>query len=244
MDPEAPEGVTITGDSNLLELIGKTAVNGTLTLDQIEWIQPSQDLIIKIGAPKIEALEHGTHDTTYVINLNAEQFSVEANVGLVILSGNVERLNVESKLATINASSLKANNATVNISSRGSATVNVSNKLETQLDEDASLKLFTEPKVITGNYQAPQTATAPVEIPDYISFKIKNNSWNRRNFYVEGPNQDGSSFSYGFPIMPGFSRAERWTVGTKIYLDKAVGKGKLLHTVTAQDEGATIKLFQ
>ncbi|MDC7996610.1 GIN domain-containing protein [Gilvibacter sediminis] len=244
IDPEGPEGMTITGDSNLLDLIGKNVEAGTLTLDQLEWIQPSQDLIIKIGARKIKSLEHGTHDTTYVLNLSAEQFKVEANVGRVILSGAVKMLHIDSKLATINAADLKAENARVTISSRGEAVVNVSGELQTQLDDDATLSLFRQPKIITGNYQAPQTAAVTTEVPEYISFRIKNNSWNRQNFYVEGPNQDGSNFSYGFPIMPGFSRAERWTVGTKIYLDKTLGKGKLLHTVTAQDEGTTVKLFQ
>lgn len=78
---------------------------------------------------------------------------------------------------------------------------------------------------------------------NWISFKIKNNSWNRNNFYVVGPKADGTRFSYGFPMMPGKVKKERWTVGTKIYRVNKVGFRKLLVTIKADDQGKTVKLF-
>ncbi|MHA7057317.1 hypothetical protein ACWGOQ_0008875 [Aquimarina sp. M1] len=50
----------------------------------------------------------------------------------------------------------------------------------------------------------------------YIKFVIRNNSMTRNHFFVEGPNPDGSKFSYGFPMMPQATRKENWTTGTKV----------------------------
>lgn len=244
IDPTASSGITITGDSNLIPLIGKKVTNGMLTLDQNQWIKSSQDLIIKIGAPAIKTLIHGTHDQTYLINLNQEELSVSANVGEVILVGKVTNFKLESKIADVNAAGLEAQNATVRITGRGSALVNVKGSLDTDLNKNANLKLFTQPAKITGNYDQSKNTTTARPGLEFVSFTLKNNSWNRHNFYVEGPNSDGSSFSYGFPIMPGFTRAERWSVGTKVYLSKALGKRKLLHTVSEVDQDAVIKLFK
>ena len=52
IDASLKEGMTITADSNLQSLIGKEIEGGTLTLDQVEWIKPSQDIIIKIECTK------------------------------------------------------------------------------------------------------------------------------------------------------------------------------------------------
>lgn len=78
----------------------------------------------------------------------------------------------------------------------------------------------------------------------YIDIKIKNNSLNRNHFEVRGPKQDGSYFGYGFPMMPGASKKERWTVGTTVYRVNRVGLRKLLVTLTTEDAGKTVKLFE
>lgn len=244
IDPSAKEGMTITADSNLQALIGKEIAAGTLTLDQVEWIQPSQDIIISIGAPELKEVIHGTHDKTSVINLDQSRIDVTANVGEVVLSGKVEQLYINSKLAAVNAADLIAQNAEVVISGRGTVNVNVQQTLNTDLDKNAELKLVNEPATITGNYKPSVNTRKTNPNLSYVSFTLKNNSWNRNNFYVVGPNPDGSSFSYGFPIMPGAKRAERWSVGTKVYLDKRLGKRELLYTVIAADEGAVVKLFE
>ncbi|BDD01103.1 hypothetical protein [Persicobacter psychrovividus] len=79
--------------------------------------------------------------------------------------------------------------------------------------------------------------------PKYIKFKIKNNSKERRQFFVKGPKPDGGKFSYGFP-MEGFEeRDENWTVGTKIYIVQEMGKRKFIRKIEAMDEGNTVPLF-
>jgi len=70
IDQNAPEGMTISTDSNLFDHIDKETVDNTLYLDQKKWISPSQDAIITIGAPNLKRVETGTHDLTKIINVN------------------------------------------------------------------------------------------------------------------------------------------------------------------------------
>lgn len=70
IDQSATEFLSITADENLLDLIDRDLEDGKLHLDQKEWISPSQDIIISIGAPNLRLVETGTHDITRIINLN------------------------------------------------------------------------------------------------------------------------------------------------------------------------------
>ena len=54
IDQSAEEGMTITMDSNLFDKIDTEVVDKTLHLDQLKWVQPSQEVIIKIGAPNLK----------------------------------------------------------------------------------------------------------------------------------------------------------------------------------------------
>ncbi|MEM9931609.1 MAG: hypothetical protein AAF840_17515, partial [Bacteroidota bacterium] len=51
VDMQAPAGLTITADDNLLSLINLEMEEESLTLVQMEWIQSKKPIIIKIGAP-------------------------------------------------------------------------------------------------------------------------------------------------------------------------------------------------
>ena len=44
-------------------------------------------------------------------------------------------------------------------------------------------------------------------------------------------------------MMPGISKKERWTVGTKVYKVNKIGLRKLLVKIKAEDAGKTVKLF-
>ena len=114
-----------------------------------------------------------------------------------------------------------------------------------ELNTRARLEYVIEPKKIIGERL---NAVARVNKAEFIKAKfidigIKNNSWNRRHFVVIGPKKDGSSFSYGFSLMPGSVKKERWTVGTKVYRKNSVGVKKLLVTIKAADEEKTVNLF-
>lgn len=241
MDQEA--GITITGESNLIDLIRRKERRGVLLLDQKKWIEPTQELIIKIGAPGLRELEMGTHDKTVVTNIRGDIFKVEAPIGEVVLKGEVDQLRIKAKMGRVDASELTSETAIVKIKSDGEAIVNASGFVECDLDEDSRfVNVNTTSKTSDCENHNPQDRVMDNSIK-YINLKIKNNSLGRKHFAVVGPKPDGRKFSYGFPLMPLQSKKERWTVGTKIYRENSKGKRTLLVTLTAEDENETVKLF-
>lgn len=245
IDNAAKSEMAITTDANLFELIDKEIVDSVLDLNQLKWIAASQKIIIKIGAPNLKRVESGTHGFTEIINLNNTSLNVIAPVGNIKISGKTNQLNLGIELATIDASKVNAENARVNIWSSGKAIVNVKNELFTILDEDARIEVLNVPKSLKGDLKTINSKKETLKNVSlkWIRFKIKNNSWNRNHFYVVGPKKDGSKFSYGFPMMPGTTRKENWSVGTKIYKVNSFGLRKLLVKIKPEDEGKIVKLL-
>lgn len=245
IDQSKEESITITTDSNLLDYIDKEVVNGTLHLDQKEWISPSENAKIVIGAPNIRIVESGTHDITRIINLNNDYIQILAPIGKIFLEGKTKELRIGAEMASVNASNLIAENASIDIWSRGSVKVRVTDELTTNLNKNAKLEVLNTPKKIKGDIKKIASNTKKIKNPDakFIKFKIKNNSITRNHFYVVGPKQDGSRFSYGFPMMPQAIRKENWTVGTKVYKVSILGKRKLLITIKPENENTTVALF-
>ena len=250
IDQSATEGMIITTDSNLFDLIDKEVVGNTLHLDQKKWITPSQDAVIVIGAPRVKNVETGTHDVTKIININNDHLSIMAPIGAIKLEGKTKELRLGVELAKIDATNLVAEKAFVNIWSWGAAKVNVVNSLSGKVSNSGKLVYVNTPKNI--NVKATKegkivsiNAIDEIKNPEatYISFKIKNNSINRNHFVVVGPKPDGSKFGYGFPMMPYSTKKERWTIGTKVYKVSKIGLRKLVVTIEPKDEGKIIKLF-
>lgn len=236
--------MSITADSNLFPYIGRDINDGILQLDQVEWIRASQDIEITIGLSDLKKVIQGTHDQTFITGLDQKKFSLEAPIGKLSLEGSVEKLELILKGSKVKADQLVAQNAKVVMTSWSKASVNVIDTLETQLSPKAKLELVNSPKLVIGDNPKLATNQPTATGASYIDIKIKNNSWNRNKFVVEGPNPSGSTFSYGFAIMPGLSKQERWTVGTKVYKENRMGKRTLLVTLTQADDGQTIKLFK
>jgi len=245
IDQAAKEGMTITADENIFEHIDTEVLDGELHLTQLKWIQPSKKIIIKIGAPNLERVEKGTHETLEIININKDYLNVMAFIGKVNISGKVTQFNLGIENGEINASKLKATNVRANIWGYGKATVFAENKIYSIIKKDGKLILVNTPKYLKGDTKKALRKTKQLKNLDiaWIRFKIKNNSWNRNQFFVVGPKQDGSKFSYGFPMMPKATRKENWSVGTKIYKVNKLGLRKLLVKIKAEDEGKTVKLF-
>lgn len=245
VDLAEEEGMTIEMDENLFDKIDTEVLDGRLDLSQLKWIQPSQKIIIKIGAPRLKRVVQDTHGTLRVLNVNNETIQITAPLGKVIVSGQTEDLRLAIENGEVDASELNADKARVNIWGWGKAKVFVENELFTKLSEDAKLEMINQPNKLSGDTQRflrKKRASSNQEIK-WISFKIKNNSWNRNHFVVVGPKQNGGRFSYGFPMMPGLSKKERWTVGTKVYKVNKIGLRKLLVTIKAEDEGKVVQLF-
>ena len=215
-------------------------------LKQLKWVQPSQQVIIKIGAPNLKVVEKGTHKTLRITNVNNDYLKLIALVGKVIVEGKTKQFNIDVENGKVDASKLIAENAKVTIWGSGKAKVYVENEIYSTLKNNARLELVNIPKKIRGDRKKSLTKIKNESYSElkWINFKIKNNSWNRNNFVVIGPKKDGSKFSYGFPMMPGKIKKERWSIGTKVYKVNRAGMKKLLITIKPENKSQTIKLFK
>ena len=250
IDASSAESLTITTDANLFDLIEKKVVNDTLHLDQKKWISPSNKPIIKIGAPQLIGIIQGTHDLTRIKNINSQLFTIQAEVGKIILQGKTEQLNVISEQSTIDATNLIAKKVIATINGWGVCKVNVTDRLEAEVSNGGSIYYLEKPlKLIAHNKEDGKIGSLTEkdkivnEEAKYITIKLKNNSWNRHHLQVIGPKQDGTNFGYGFAMMPWSTKEETWTVGTKIYKVNELGLKKLLVTLTAENENNLVKLF-
>ncbi|MEO1030474.1 MAG: DUF2807 domain-containing protein [Bacteroidota bacterium] len=250
IDQSAEESLTITTDENLLNFIDREIIDGKLYLGQKEWISPSKDIIITIGAPNLKRVESGTHDTTKVINLDNDYLEIMAPIGNIIVEGKTKELRIGAELAKVNASKTEAETVYVNLWSWGHVSVNPIQKLWADVSNDGKLVYQSKPeefKVKTKNggqtYALEETTMIKNPEAEFINFKIQNNSNNRHQFFVVGPKPDGTKFSYGFPMMPNAKRRENWSVGTKVYKVNSLGFRKLLITIKKEDEGKVVALF-
>ncbi len=249
LDYSAKESMTITADENVIKYMGRKFKNGKLTLDQIKWIEPSKNPTIVIGTPNLKKIYQGTHSSTYITNINSNRLSIKGNVGKVFASGSCKEIRVNVSGTSVDLSNTKIEEADISIDGNGTVTLGKVNMLDTDLERNSNLVLLYEPNEYLGNSEKNINENIndrdffPNSDLKFIQFKIKNNSWSRNHFYVVGPKKDGSTFSYGFPMMPGFSKSEKWSVGTKIYQEGKMGNRKLLVTITAEDKGTVVNLF-
>jgi hypothetical protein len=251
IDCEGPEQLTITVDKNLLGSINTEVENGLLVLKQKEWIQPSAQIKITIGAPNLERVQQSTHETTRLRNINRNAFQATALVGKLILEGTAQTLSAAAKIGTVDARSLRTENVNVNIWGRGNVLLDAPQKISGEVNDNGQVVYNKEPasttvKTQNGGKLISTAEKAAQVLPEarFIKFKVKNNSTNRINCYVVGPKPDGSQFSYGFPLMPGQSRSKDWSIGSKVYRVTGLGTRILLREITAADEGQVVKLYQ
>ena len=245
IDAALKNGIFITADNNLLDLIDTEVVDGKLRLDQKKWIQPSQRMKITIGAPEIKRIQLETNDQVNVININSKRINTMALNGTILLEGMAETLSIGAENGIVDARSLNTKEVIVNIWGMGKAQFDTAELLDAKLSDEAELQYNTKPARIKGNISkamANSETRKNVEVR-YIDFKIRNNSKNRHNFYVVGPKPDGRKFSYGFPMMPGAVRKENWTTGTKVFKVSGLGIKKLLITIDEEAENNTVDLF-
>lgn len=239
---------TISIDENLLNKVDRTLdENGQLTLVQTEWIQPSQRIKIRIGAPDLERVQQEVHETVVVENLDRESFSSMAILGRIELYGKVTRHQAAGEIGYTDARGLETQAVTLNLWDRGRMDLGMVKDIRGKVAEDgiviyrgtADIKTSGKGQVLSAN------ASANVKNPEarFINFELKNNSINRINCYVVGPKPDGSKFSYGFPMNPGQTREKNWSIGSKVYRVTAIGTRKLLLEIIAEDEGEKVHLY-
>lgn len=236
IDMDKEPSLSITIDENLIQYVDKEVRNGILHVDQLEWIQSKMPVYIKIGGKGITKLKQTSHSKTNLRNIDQPSLTIDAEVGNIILDGRVRELMVKVNTATVNAEDLSAETANLTFESWGTIRTNVSGDVKVKNEENG--KLFLNGKTV-GKQQ--ESYDEPVR---FIEFVLKNNSGNRHQFYVVGPKPDGSSFSYGFPMMPNQKRDKNWTNGTKVYKVNNLGMRKLVKTISLEDEGKTVDIFE
>jgi hypothetical protein len=239
----------ITVDQNLLADIEMSVRKNTLVLDQKEWINPSSQVKIYIGAPDLINIEQSTHQTTTILNIDKEVFSAYAEVGEIVLKGNATRLNASVETGDILAEGLAVSTVHVEGRSWGKIKLGSAEKITGSIkdngrlsyqNDDAKIEVRTDEngKISLDN----EKENKPNVDAKYIDIKLKNNSLTFINAYVIGPKPNGRFFSYGFNLFPGQVKEERWTVGTKIYRETKRGARQLLREIAGSDEDQLVKI--
>ncbi|MEM9051406.1 MAG: DUF2807 domain-containing protein [Bacteroidota bacterium] len=240
--------VVVKANENILPLIKVQEKQGTLYIGSDEWIEnATRDIVIHV--PFLHEYIHSGWGRVDVTNLNSEHFTIEASSGSIYLEGEVDLLKVKNTgSGSIKLKGLK--NRYLEVYQTGSSSLNVFASDTVFIERNEGVIVYAgEPVIIKaddlddGMVQSQSDFERSNNDPIYIDAKVKNNSDEKRDYFIKGP--ANASFSYGFPMKPGSSRAERVPVGTKIYQVNALGmKTKLLVEFTASDDGETIKLYK
>ncbi len=245
--PSEQPYLKISAQENILNYITKAVNNDTLMLQQKEWIRPSKEISVVIGIPSLHSIQLTSWSTVVADAINEDSLSVQANIGAIKLEGKVKVLNINTKQANIIAGKLNADNGTIKASGYAQLQLNITKKAVLDLDvRKVKVTWIRKPEIIIGDYPGAKDISEKSSYLNdrFIKLSIKNNSWNRHQFYVEGPKPDQTTFSYGFPMMPGQKRKENWSIGTKVYQLKSSGQKILVCEITADNEGKVVDLFK
>lgn len=248
VDLAAPAGLTITVEKNLLPYLNLTVTGGQLDLRQLEWVEATTPIIIKIGAPDLERVENWVHTTLKVTNLSGQNFRATAFLGQIELDGQLEEVSLSGESGTIDARRLSVPLVNLNLWDRGEILLGQPERIEGIIKSEG--KVIYEkgnPRVSTtgGGEVVSREEASTVRNPEarFISFKLKNNSLQRIHCLVKGPKPDGGNFGYGFALNPLERRAKDWSVGSKLYQVLQQGGRKLLLEIKPEDEGKVVELF-
>ena len=189
--------VRIMVDSNLKEFMEVSLdESGRMTLQQTEWIQPSQPITIEITASKLNRFQQENYGTTFIRNIQGAEFRAMAIVGRVELLGSINTLHASGEIGIIDALDLDVDKANINLWGRGEVLLKSPMEISGIVEKDALVTYRSgEPKVRTKGRGEVRLANKESESVDdsrrFISFRLKNNSDNRINCYVVGIKPDG-----------------------------------------------------
>jgi len=235
--------IEITYDENIVDLVGTKNILGFVVLDQKEWIQGSEEVEITIYTDELKVLRNDSWSKIKITNINQEKLIVKSNISDIYLSGRVGDLDIYSEDSNIYAFDLEAKNVKVKVTEDGIVNVFPIESLEGDSSQEDKIKFKGTPPQISGTVHSSNKMAKPNKIDTrFIDLKFKNVGIATIQAYVKGPKPDGNYFSYGLPFRPMQTRAERWSIGTKLYRVSWLGTRKLLYEVKAADEGQTIKI--
>ncbi len=239
--------VKITIDENLIDLLEIKVIDGELNIDQGKWISSSTKIIVEISTPTLTQFINSAHGSYDIKGISTDTFIVDAQVGDVSLSGIVEKLVVETNVGKINALNLIASSALVNVTSFGVLKLNVVEELEANVSSNGKIIYAQKPDTLKsktvegGRVLLLADDIILIKEVTYIDVRLKNNSADRINLILVGPEE--ANFSYGITLNIFQSRKERFPIGTKIYLERSLANNRLIAEIKEQDAGQTVKLF-
>lgn len=239
--------VKVTADENLIDLVDIEVIDGILDINQKEWISPTVQIQIDIITPEINRFTNSAHGLFTISGIDTDRFKVMSPVGKVILSGKARELSVGTEVGTVDASDFEVEIARLKVWSWGTVLVNALEKLDANISGNGKVVYTREPEVLKsktekgGKVISLEEEKAPPKEVVYINVKIRNNSSDRVNVVIRGP--EGARFGYGVPFNGFQTRKERFPVGTEIYLERPLWKNKLLVTIKEDDAGKTVELF-
>lgn len=252
-----------------IQVRNKTLILGTKEGAQVnptEW--PQDDLHLEISVPFLTRLDtYGKNvgvGEISISDIDTDLFECNIFFGTINLHGKANELKIRSSnesyyrnRGSLNAQSLKAKHVDARIFGSNRAQVFASESLSVNLRHDAILKYVGNPPLITGHGKAAKVGEntfsvqnnsavtkerQPKQKLQYVEVEVRNNSIKRQNFFIEGPNENGRDFSYGFSLMPFAKRSKTVPVGTRIFSDSGIRHRPLI-TIEADDDGASLDLF-
>ncbi|MBO6524810.1 MAG: DUF2807 domain-containing protein [Balneolaceae bacterium] len=239
--------VKVTADENLMDLIDVEVIDGELDINQKEWISSSKRIRIDITTPELTKFNNSAHGKYTISGVDADYFNLMSPVGDVILSGNVKGISIGTETGNVDASALTVSEARVKIWSFGTVKIHALDRLEAEVSDNGKVVYIEEPEVLKikskegGKVISLEENNAPAKEIVYVSVKLKNNSSERVNVVIKGP--EGARFGYGAPFGRFQTRKERFPVGTQIYLERQLWKNQLLLTIKEEHAGKTVELF-
>ncbi len=223
MDIEAgaeEASVSVDIDSNLKDFLRIQEVNGQLQFSMdlnggkySRWLAGS-NIVMHVKTPILNKFENNSN-STIAINLPKQTtFNLVSNGNAKFtLLGQVDQLNISSKgNATLNASKLVANIATVFSNGNADMQFNAKHVIEKEMNGNNQISNLNE-----------QTKTSVIvaETPaiEFVSFQLKNNGLLpfSATIITYRPDEKGNGTT-GFTWAPYSKKNFRLPVGTKVYL--------------------------
>lgn len=251
---EISEGVQVElsykVDENLQDLLKYEINNKTLKLfvkgnrNNVLYLENTH-IAAKIICPSLKQVRYEGNADIRIIGLNQSDFVLkkEGN-GDMILSGKVGNLTVfKEGNGKIDANALRIENAKITAFGNGNILLNASADVAGTLNGNGFVKNMGEGetkgtalgngKFISKKRMEEINAT-PLQ---RVNITFVNESMKKREYYVKGMNEGGSSFSYGLELGPLASQSETLPLGTEIFW-----RGKCIATLKAADNGQKVKL--
>jgi Putative auto-transporter adhesin, head GIN domain len=225
--------ISIVTDENIYDLLLVKNTEGVLHLEIKNnyanrlWLEDNVSKIKITTTLQPRKIVYKANAEASFKNISTKILKIEKDEnGNIQLEGKVELLDIDkSDNGSIHAEKLVAESVKVDMSGNGSVWVNVKNILKKSVKGNGGFMNIADGKIVN---------SAPIKRVNVTLYNPENS---KKSYYVKGPNDDGSAFSYGIGLEGMGKKMERFTVGTKIYY-----KRKLVATMKETDDNQVVKL--